>query len=34
MDKDHCYRWAMYNRPPVTGWSTARADPARRRARI
>ncbi|HUL82466.1 MAG TPA: FAD-dependent oxidoreductase [Gammaproteobacteria bacterium] len=25
MDKDNCYRWAMYNRPPVTGWSTARA---------
>jgi salicylate hydroxylase len=25
MDKDYCYRWAMYNRPPVTGWSTARA---------
>jgi salicylate hydroxylase len=25
MDKDQCYRWAMYNRPPVTGWSTARA---------
>jgi salicylate hydroxylase len=25
MDKDQCYRWAMYNRPPMTGWSTARA---------
>jgi salicylate hydroxylase len=25
MDRDQCYRWAMYNRPPVTGWSTARA---------
>ncbi len=25
MDKDQCYRWAMYNRPPVTGWSTRRA---------
>jgi salicylate hydroxylase len=25
MDKDNCYRWAMYNRAPVTGWSTARA---------
>jgi salicylate hydroxylase len=25
MDKDNCYRWAMYNRPPVTGWSTDRA---------
>jgi salicylate hydroxylase len=25
MDKDQCYRWAMYNRPPVTGWSTPRA---------
>jgi salicylate hydroxylase len=25
MDKDNCYRWAMYNRPPVTGWSTAHA---------
>jgi salicylate hydroxylase len=25
MDKDQCYRWAMYNRPPITGWSTARA---------
>jgi salicylate hydroxylase len=25
LDKDSCYRWAMYNRPPVTGWSTARA---------
>ena len=25
MDKDNCYRWAMYNRPPVTGWSTERA---------
>ncbi len=25
MDKDQCYRWAMYNRPPVTGWSSARA---------
>lgn len=25
MDKDNCFRWAMYNRPPVTGWSTARA---------
>jgi salicylate hydroxylase len=24
MDKDKCYRWAMYNRPPVTGWSTDR----------
>ena len=20
-----CYRWALYNRPPVTAWSTARA---------
>jgi salicylate hydroxylase len=25
MDRDNCYRWAMYNRPPVTGWSTERA---------
>jgi salicylate hydroxylase len=25
MDKDQCYRWALYNRPPVRGWSTARA---------
>jgi len=25
MDKDNCYRWAMYNRPPVTAWSTDRA---------
>ncbi len=25
LDKDQCYRWAMYNRPPVTGWSTERA---------
>jgi 2-polyprenyl-6-methoxyphenol hydroxylase-like FAD-dependent oxidoreductase len=25
MDRDQCYRWAMYNRPPVTGWSTRRA---------
>jgi salicylate hydroxylase len=25
MDKDNCYRWAMYNRPPVTGWSTEHA---------
>ena len=25
MDKDQCYRWAMYNRAPVTGWSTSRA---------
>jgi len=25
MDKDSCYRWAMYNRPPVTGWSTSHA---------
>jgi salicylate hydroxylase len=25
MDRDSCYRWAMYNRPPVTGWSTERA---------
>ena len=24
MDKDQCYRWAMYDRPPVTGWSTDR----------
>ena len=22
--KDQCYRWALYNRPPVTGWSTER----------
>lgn len=25
MPRDQCYRWALYNRPPVTGWSTARA---------
>lgn len=25
MPKDQCYRWALYNRRPVTGWSTARA---------
>ena len=25
MPKDQCYRWALYNRPPVTGWSTGRA---------
>jgi salicylate hydroxylase len=25
MPKDECYRWALYNRKPVTGWSTARA---------
>jgi len=24
MDKDQCYRWAMYDRAPVTGWSTPR----------
>jgi salicylate hydroxylase len=23
-ERDQCYRWAMNNRPPVTGWSTAR----------
>jgi len=23
MDKDQCYRWAMYDRAPVSGWSTA-----------
>lgn len=25
MPKDECYRWALYNRKPVTGWSTAHA---------
>jgi len=25
MPKDQCYRWALYNRPSVEGWSTGRA---------
>jgi 2-polyprenyl-6-methoxyphenol hydroxylase-like FAD-dependent oxidoreductase len=25
MSKDQCYRWAMYDRAPVRGWSTRRA---------
>jgi salicylate hydroxylase len=24
-DRDQCYRWSLYNRPPVRTWSTARA---------
>jgi salicylate hydroxylase len=24
VDKDQCYRWAMLDRPPAQGWSTAR----------
>jgi salicylate hydroxylase len=24
-DRDFCYRWSLHNRPPVRGWSTARA---------
>jgi salicylate hydroxylase len=24
MDKDQCYRWAMYDRAPASGWSTGR----------
>ena len=24
-DRDGCYRWSLHNRPPVRGWSTARA---------
>ena len=24
-DRDQCFRWAMYKRPPVRNWSTARA---------
>ncbi len=23
-DKDQCYRWSLYNRPPIATWSTAR----------
>jgi len=25
VDKDECYRWALYNRLPIDNWSTARA---------
>ena len=25
MPRDQCYRWALYNRPPVQGWSTQHA---------
>ncbi|MFN3658252.1 MAG: FAD-dependent monooxygenase [Pseudolabrys sp.] len=24
-DKDKCYRWSLFNRPPIRNWSTARA---------
>jgi salicylate hydroxylase len=24
-DKDECYRWSLYNRPPIRNWSTERA---------
>jgi salicylate hydroxylase len=25
VDRDQCYRWSLYNRPPVRNWSTRRA---------
>ena len=25
LDKDACYRWALFNRPPIDDWSTRRA---------
>lgn len=25
VDKDSCYRWSLYYRPPITSWSTGRA---------
>jgi len=24
-DKDGCYRWSLFNRPPIRNWSTGRA---------
>ena len=30
-DKDQCYRWSLFNRPPIRDWSTGARHAARRR---